>query len=439
VLVGLLRPRDRNKTLTALADVEPGRAGSQHPETQRLHTFVSTSPWDPEKINTRRIQLLRADPTTTPHSGGALLLDDSGDRKRGRHTAHVGRQYLGSVGKVDNGIVAVSTTWADQRVYYPLRVMPYTPAARLAGGRTDPAFATKAQLAARLITAARQEGIPFRAVVADAFYGPSESPGLVETLTAARVPFVLALKPHQPIAVPGAETTTAADAARLRAFHSPEHPGQWTPVDRTFRDGHHETWWATDVPVGAFRIYGPLRLVVLTTDPGSLPGLSTWYLATNLAHPDLPAADTSPFPPADYSEIADLYGLRDWIEQGYHQVKHELGWADFQVRSDVAIRRHWTLVNCAFTLGWLDHDDPPQLDNHPDDSDDTTAAPQPTAPQRPVRTWPEALRRIRACLAPLHALQRAWHAWTTEPMPRELAELVNALMNGHRLYLYAPP
>lgn len=33
-------------------------------------------------------------------------------------------------------------------------------------------------------------------------------------------------------------------------------------------------------------------------------------------------------------------------------VKDELGWADFQVRSDIAIRRHQTLVNCAFSFCW---------------------------------------------------------------------------------------
>ena len=39
-------------------------------------------------------------------------------------------------------------------------------------------------------------------------------------------------------------------------------------------------------------------------------------------------------------EVVRLYSLRNWVEQGYKQVKHELGWADFQVRGDRAIRRH---------------------------------------------------------------------------------------------------
>ncbi len=38
--------------------------------------------------------------------------------------------------------------------------------------------------------------------------------------------------------------------------------------------------------------------------------------------------------------------------ESYKQVKHALGWSDYQVRSDLAIRRHWQLVLCAFSLCW---------------------------------------------------------------------------------------
>jgi SRSO17 transposase len=44
-----------------------------------------------------------------------LVLDDTGDKKDGTATAHVSRQYLGSVGKTDNGMVAVTTLWTDGR------------------------------------------------------------------------------------------------------------------------------------------------------------------------------------------------------------------------------------------------------------------------------------------------------------------------------------
>jgi hypothetical protein len=44
----------------------------------------------------------------------------------------VARQYLGSVGKTDNGIVAVTSLWAEGRCYWPLHVVPYTTSPPLA-------------------------------------------------------------------------------------------------------------------------------------------------------------------------------------------------------------------------------------------------------------------------------------------------------------------
>src|ERR671913_623181 len=349
-LQGLLLPRDRNKTMTALAGAEP-IVGAQHAAVQGLQWFVSESTWDHERVNSRRVQLLVEDPATAPHERGVLVLDDTGDRKAGSHTAHVARQYLGSLGKTDNGIVAVSSLWASERVYWPAHVVPYTPASRLPKGKTDPAFRTKPQLAAELVQAAHQAGIGFRAVVADCFYG--DNPGFIQALSAAKVALVLAVKPRKGAWAPADEVHTPQEAARQLAWTSPEQPGDWTPITRRFRDGHVETWWAADARLPAAG-WGPdrrIRLVVVTTDPATLPKLSTWYLVTNLPHPERRRA-RSAFAPADLAEVVRLYGLRNWVEQGYKQVKHELGWADFQVRSDRAIRRHWQLVCCAFSFCW---------------------------------------------------------------------------------------
>lgn len=92
--------------------------------------------------------------------------------------------------------------------------------------------------------------------------------------------------------------------------------------------------------------------MVATTDPASLPGLATWYLRTNVPVPGSQRAEGSELPPADLTEVVRLYGLRSWVEQSYKQVKQALGWAQYQVRSDPAIRRHWQLVMCAFAFCW---------------------------------------------------------------------------------------
>ena len=99
-LEGLLLPAERNKTLTALANAEPIE-GAQHRQVQGLQWFLSESTWDSNAVNERRLELLFKDPLTAPHAEGALVIDESGDRKAGKKTAHVGRQYLGSIGKID--------------------------------------------------------------------------------------------------------------------------------------------------------------------------------------------------------------------------------------------------------------------------------------------------------------------------------------------------
>lgn len=60
-------------------------------------------------------------------------------------------------------------------------------------------------------------------------------------------------------------------------------------------------------------------------------------------------------PTADLAEIVRLYGLRNWVEQSYKQTKGALGWSEYQVRTDRAIRRHWVLACCAFSFCWY-HD-----------------------------------------------------------------------------------
>jgi hypothetical protein len=348
-LAGLLLPRDRNKTLTALVGAEP-IIGAQAPAVQRLQFFLSESPWDAEAVNARRLELAFAAPATTPHEDGVLVIDDTGDRKDGDRIAHVARQYLGSLGKVDNGIVAVSSLWADERVYYPLHVRPSTPAGRLPQGKHDPAFRTKPQLAVELVDLALEMGVLFRAVVADCFYGENET--FEGALWDAELPYVLGLKPSKGTWARADEAHTPEEAARALRWGGPDEPGDWTPVVRRFRDGRRETWWAADLTFAGYGPERPVRLVVATTDPATLPVTSTWYLATNLPHPESAGAADSPVPPADLAEVVRVYGLRNWVEQGYKHVKHELGWADFMVRSDRAIRRHWALVCCAFSFCW---------------------------------------------------------------------------------------
>ena len=170
--------------------------------------------------------------------------------------------------------------------------------------------------------------------MADSAYGDNGE--LEDALANAHIPHVLA---HRGSVSRG---WAPADVAHSFAEAIPDlRRRDWTKLRRRFRDGHTETWWAAEL---TFLIYGPtrpLRAIVATTDRTTLPALSTWYLTTNLPVRDAPLA-----------EVVRLYGLRVWVEEGYKRVKDDLGWADFQVRRDRAIRRHWALVCCAFSFCW---------------------------------------------------------------------------------------
>src|SRR5512132_2488094 len=174
-------------------------------------------------------------PGHRPHQRGVLVIDDTGDRKDGTATAHVARQYLGSVGKIDNGIVAVTSLWADARCYWPVHAVPYTPASRLPAGERDPAFRTKPRLAVELVQAAQQAGVRFRAVVADCAYG--DNPGFTDALGAAGVRFVLALKPRRGTWAPAEAAHTPVEAAGDLGWHGPTQPGRWQQATRRCRAG----------------------------------------------------------------------------------------------------------------------------------------------------------------------------------------------------------
>lgn len=290
---------------------------------------------------------------------------------------------------------------------------PYMPQCRLAGGKQDPDFRTKPQLALALIERAQAAGIAFKAIVADCFYGDNNA--LEGALRQRGLPYVLA---HRGTVGRG---WAPADAAHAFEDSAREQPARaWQRIERRFRDGHTERWWAVELTLLG---YGPdkmVRAVCAMTDHRALPELSTWYWTTNLSARQAPLA-----------EVVRLSGLRHWVEQGDKQMKDELGWADFMVRSDRAIRRHWALVCCAFAVCWWHEAGAVHLHE--------AATPQVRKKIQRPRTrccWLRLLRKVRSWLTPSRWLMRCWRACSDAPPPPELAALLEFLMAGGGINLY---
>jgi SRSO17 transposase len=128
-----------------------------------------------------------------------LVIDETGDLKAGTATVGVQRQYTGTAGRVENAQVAVYLVYAtdaghglvDRELYLP-RSWANDPERLQAAGVPDQVgFATKPQLATRMLGRALDAGVPAAWVTGDEVYGAN--PGLRAELEARGVGYVLAV------------------------------------------------------------------------------------------------------------------------------------------------------------------------------------------------------------------------------------------------------
>jgi SRSO17 transposase len=128
-----------------------------------------------------------------------LVVDETGDMKKGVCTVGVQRQYTGTAGRIENSQVGVFLTYTtavghtliDRELYLPRSWTGDPDRCAAAGVPDDTGFATKPELAARMIVRALDGGVPAGWVAADEVYGGN--PTLREVLEQRQVGYVLAV------------------------------------------------------------------------------------------------------------------------------------------------------------------------------------------------------------------------------------------------------
>ncbi len=108
-----------------------------------------------------------------------LVIDETGFLKQGKASCGVGRQYTGSAGKITNCQIGVFATYVSRHGHAFIDRELYLPKSwtddpvRLAAAHVpeETGFATKPQLAARMIARAIEANVPFSWVAADSVYG----------------------------------------------------------------------------------------------------------------------------------------------------------------------------------------------------------------------------------------------------------------------------
>lgn len=224
------------------------------------------------------------------------------------------RQYIGNLGKIDNGLVSVNAYGLLGEITIPLVFEVFKPQKRLKEGDS---YHSKPHLAVEMIQALQRRGFQFEVVLADSLYG--ESGDFIEALTALGLRYVVAIRENHGVLLgPG---------QRMRYT-------RWKGFDRSFSNGEHEERYIREIIFGR---RGAVRYYQITTDVQEQPPESTWLIMTNLAG-------------SIQKEVGNIYGLRTWIEYGFKQSKDELGWADFRLTSYPDIEKWWEIVYSAYLM-----------------------------------------------------------------------------------------
>lgn len=155
---------------------------------QSLHHFLT------ESLKKRRLELIlrvlnkRCLRWATPTL--ILIIDETGDKKQGRTTDYVKRQYIGNLGKIENGIVVVTAYGVIEDMTFPLTFQIYKPRERLQPGDK---YKTKPEIAAELIRELQVMGFKFELVLADSLYGESDG-NFISVLNQLQLCFVVAIR-----------------------------------------------------------------------------------------------------------------------------------------------------------------------------------------------------------------------------------------------------
>jgi SRSO17 transposase len=302
------------------------RAG--HPSPDRLQHLLARAVWDTEGVGADLRDYVAA------HLGdpdAVLVIDETGDVKKGTDTVGVQRQYTGTAGRIENSQVAVYLAYAapaghtliDRRLYLPKNWCEDRERREAAGVPDEVEFAAKPALAAQMITDALDADMPAHWAAGDEVYGAD--PDLRQTLQQRGIGYVLGIGSNRVV-------TTAAGSQRVDALTRllPQRAWQRRSVGAGAKGQRWYSWALIDIsddnPAGHH------HLLVRRND-------KTGELAYYRCYSPVPATLS------DYVRVA---GWRWKVEESFQTGKELAGLDEHQVR-------RWTSWHRWVTLAILAH------------------------------------------------------------------------------------
>jgi SRSO17 transposase len=332
-LKGLLSQADR-KNGWQLAE----EAGDATPDgMQRL---LNAAHWDADAVRDDLVAYVRehlADPA------GILVIDETGFLKKGTKSAGVARQYSGTAGKRENCQIGVFVTYSslvpvptqvlvDRELYLPQEWADDTLRRQEAAIPEAVAFATKPELARRMLDRLVAVNLPAAWVTGDTVYGGSGP--LRRWLQERRQPYVLALASNDEVDLPWGHTSYHLSAQEIAVHAVPS-----------------ESWQRVSAGAGAKgpRLYDwALVRLVPPQQPGFEQALLIRRPLDAPADPKELVKELAYYltfaPPATLLETLVAVAGRRWtIEESFAAAKGEVGLDQYEVRHYPSWYRHITL------------------------------------------------------------------------------------------------
>jgi SRSO17 transposase len=355
----------------ARKSIEPMAARLADGDEQGLQQFVNQSPWDERIVRANLARRMCAE--IAPE---AWIVDDTGFVKKGRCSVGVGRQYSGTLGRVDNCQVGVSINAATDHASCPLDWRIFLPAAwdedadRRAKAHVPDAVRhrEKWRLALDMLDELKAWGLVPPLVCCDAGYG--DSTAFRQGLDDRRIAYVVQVKP----------TTSAYPEPARR--ERPAYGGMGRPPAARYR-GAPSSIKALVLAAGKRSARGVSwregsrgrmhsRFIALRIKPANVKLRSAaqaghselqvrWLLAEWPADADAPTDYwlSSLAPDTPLTALVRLAKLRWRIEHDYRELKHGLGLDHFEGRSYRGWNHHVTLVSVAHAFLTLERRRPP--------------------------------------------------------------------------------
>lgn len=312
-VLGLLSGAERKNSWT-LAE----QAGDLTPDgMQRLLNFYR---WDADAVRDD-LRTYVLDHLNDP--SGVVVADETGFLKKGTKSAGVQRQYSGTAGRIENCQLGVFLAYVsakgraliDRELYLPVSWTDDRERCTEAGIGADVEFATKPELAARMLARLLDSGADVGWFTADEAYG--DNPGLRAWLEERDLNYVMAVSCDQ-------------------RFTTPRGPVR---ADELVRGAPRKGWQRLSAGPGSkgHRLYDWLLL-----DPGT--GEHLLLVRRSISKPtELAYYICHTRHPVPLAELVRVAGSRWGVEETFQFAKNETGLDHYQVRRYDAWHRHITL------------------------------------------------------------------------------------------------